>query len=567
MSKTRRFLPYDFKITDAKSFEKYLKELSERIIESKADLENFVFDYGEIYAVSSEDMAWRYIKMTIDTRDEKLQESYSDFVQNIQPILSKYSNIYDKKINESPFQKRLAEKEGFEILFRNTASSIDLFREENIDIQSQLGELSKKYGAISAGMSIEVNGEKLTLQGAAKHLQNSDRAFRKDVYEKVQNRRLEDKDALNELFDKLITLRQTEAKNAGFDNYVDYRFKQLGRFDYGVKECQEFHESVKSEILPILNKLYKIKKEELGLEQLKPYDLSATPVGQEPLKPFDGAADLITKSQKVFYKIDEEFGQGLDELVKLNQLDLESKEGKAPGGYNYPLFETGVPFIFMNAVGTHSDMITMMHEGGHAVHSVVTQTLPTTQFKSFPSEIAELASMSTELLSMPYWDEFYPDPKDLTRAKRDQLFRCIEVLPWVALIDAFQLWIYQNPTHSHQERAEKWTQLFSEYSSSEIDYSDYENYTANLWQKQLHLFEVPFYYIEYGIAQLGAIGVWKNATADKEKAVYHFKKALKAGNMFSLPDTYSKAKVPFDFSKKRIAELSKFVLKQLDLLI
>lgn len=562
--KTRRFLPYDFKIDKAEQFEKYLVELSERVIETKSDLENFIFDYGEIYAVASEDMAWRYINMTIDTRAEKWQNAYSDFVKNIQPLLSKYTNIYDKKIHESPLKKNLLKKEGFEILFRNTASSIELFREENIPLQSKQSEKSKEYGAVSAAMSVEIEGKKLTLQAAGKYLQNTNRDVRKEAYTKIQERRKQDTEKLHLLLDELIEIRQEIAKNAGFDNYVDYRFKALGRFDYGLKECQEFHESAEKEIVPILDKLYKIKKEELGLDTLKPYDLSATPEGQEPLKPFEGADDLIEKSRKIFYKIDEDFGKGLDKLVELKHLDLESKEGKAPGGYNYPLYETGVPFIFMNAVGTHSDMITMMHEGGHAVHSVLTQTLPTTQFKSFPSEIAELASMSTELLSMPYWDEFYPEAEDLKKAKKDQLFRVIEVLPWVALIDAFQIWLYQTPGHTHQEREEKWTELFNRFTSSEVDYSELEQYIGTMWQKQLHIYEVPFYYIEYGIAQLGAIGVWKNSVADKEKATYHFKKALMAGNMFSLPDTYQKAKVPFDFSQKRISVLAKFVMQELD---
>lgn len=560
---TKRFLPYNFQLNSYSDLETYLIQLDERIIEDAADLDNFLLDYSEVQAYCSENMAWRYIKMTIDTTDEERQKSYSDFVQTIQPKLSEFYNKYNKKIHASPYKNRLLKNDGYDIMFRDIASAIELFREENIPLQSQMAELSKKYGATVGAMQVELDGEKLTLQQAGKKLQSDDRETRKTVYEAIQKVRFVERENLHKLLDELIELRQQVAKNAGFDNYIDYRFKSLGRFDYGVKECEDFHQAVKEQILPIVEQFTARKKEKLGVDTLRPYDLSGRPKDENALEPFTDEQDLIAKSKKVFDKIDPDFGSTIDALIEHKHLDLESKKGKAPGGYNYPLYESGIPFIFMNAVGTHSDMITMMHEGGHAVHSVLTKDLTMTHFKGFPSEIAELASMSTELISMDYWDEFYPNPEDLNRAKMEQLERVLDVLPWVALVDKFQLWLYRNPGHTHAEREATWVEFHNEFSPSNIDYTGYEDYSKVTWQKQLHIYEVPFYYIEYGIAQLGAIGVWKNYTRDKTKALYHFKKALAGGNTFTLPQTYDKAKVPFDFSSANIKKLSKFVEKEM----
>lgn len=561
---TRRFLPHNFKLENYQDLETYLIQLDERIIEDSADLENFLLDYSELQAFTSENLAWRYIRMTIDTSDEARQKDYSDFVQNIQPKLSEYYNKYNQKIHQSPFKQRLLKKDGFAIMFRDIAAAIELFRTENIPLFSKMQELSKQYGATVGAMQVELDGETLTLQQAGKKMQSENRDTRKKVYEAIQNVRFTAREKLHTLLDQLLEIRQEVAKNAGFDNYVDYQFKSLGRFDYGVKECEDFHEAVKKQILPIVEQFAERKRELLGVETLKPYDLSGRPKNEKALEPFSDADDLIKKSKRIFDKIDPDFGATIDALKDNKHLDLESKKGKAPGGYNYPLYESGIPFIFMNAVGTQSDMVTMMHEGGHAVHSVLTHDLPMTHFKGFPSEIAELASMSTELLSMEYWDEFYSDPEDLNRAKIEQLERVLDVLPWVALIDKFQLWLYRNPGHTHSEREDAWVQMFNEFSPSNVDYTGYEDFSKITWQKQLHIFEVPFYYIEYGIAQLGAIGVWRNYSRDKTKALYHFKKALAGGNTFTLPETYERAKVAFDFSSSNIKQLSKFVQKEMD---
>ena len=247
----------------------------------------------------------------------------------------------------------------------------------------------------------------------------------------------------------------------------------------------------------------------------------------------------------------------------MGHLDLESRKGKAPGGYNYPLAEIGVPFIFMNATSTLRDMITILHEGGHAIHSFVTRDLELGHFKSTPSEVAELASMSMELISMEHWDVYFDRPEDLKRAKKEHLEQILETLPWVATIDKFQHWIYQHPSHSLEDRKREWNAIFDQFSDSITVWDGLEHARDYLWQKQLHLFEVPFYYIEYGMAQLGAVAVWKNFKQDPVSGLNSYLDALKLGYKRSIPEIYKAANIKFDFSQEYIRELMNFVREEL----
>lgn len=561
--RTRRFLPFNLEITTWEDLKTYFEQLDERTIVNAADLEDFIFDVSEVEAVLEEEAAWRYIKMTIDTTNEEHQKAYQQFTTEIQPHLIAYGNNFNQKIHASDVKHRLPESQLYKVYFRNIENELKLFNEKNIPLKTELSNLSREFGSITGKMTIEHDGKTLTMQQAGKLMQSEDRGLREAIYHKMGERRLQDQKQLDDLFDKLLAKRHQVAVNAGFDNYRDYRFKELGRFDYTPEDCENFHASVQKHFLPLVGQLQKNKKEALGLDVLRPWDLNAEPKGIKPLAPFKDGKDLLNKSVEVFEKTDAYFGDCLQTLGEMNHLDLESKEGKSPGGYNYPLYEIGVPFIFMNAVGTHDDMITLMHEGGHAVHNFISRHYKVTGFKSFPSEVAELASMSTELITMSHWDVFYPNSEDLKRAKWKQLERCLEVMPWVALIDHFQHWLYTNVGHTAEERKEKWLELFYAYASPETDFSGLEEYVAYAWQKQLHLFEVPFYYIEYGMAQLGAIGVWKNYLRDNQKALYHFKQALEAGNTFTIPEIYDKAKIKFDFSDQHMQRLAQFVEREM----
>lgn len=560
---SRHYVKQDFTITTWDNLKPYFNELLERKINSVDDLEKWLKDNSELGAVISENMAWRYIKMTCDTANTQLRDSFNDFVQNIEPHMSPLSNELNKKLMDSPFKSGL-KKQGYDIYLRGVKNSIDLFREENIPLNTQLQELEQQFGAISGEQSVEYKGEKMTLQKAAVFLKDLDRSVREDIYFKIQNRRGQDELALNDLFTKLIHLRHKVAQNAGFANYRDYKHQALGRFDYSVQDCLDFHESVKQHAVPLIREHDKHRKEKLNLNDYRPWDTAVDDEGKAPLKPFKHAGDLVYKTIKCFNKVDPYFGECVEVMHEMNRLDLESRIGKAPGGYQYPLYETHVPFIFMNAVGLHRDLVTMVHEGGHAIHSFLDKDLDLVDFKSPPSEVAELASMSMELISMEHWDVFFENEEELKRAKRQQLESVMDTLPWIAAIDKFQHQLYENPNHSINERYEIWQQIMKDFGSDVVDYSGLEDFVKRKWQVQLHLFEVPFYYIEYGFAQLGAIAMWRQYKQNPVKGIENYKKALGLGYTKSIPEIYKAGGIKFDFSPAYVKELMDFVKEEYD---
>lgn len=562
----RHFLPENLTVTNWETIEPYFKDLLKREINSKEDLEKWLKDMSELEAMISEDACWRQIRMTCDTTNKELEESFNYFCMEIQPKIQPYAFELNKKLVNSPFMNELDQDKFFTYL-RSIRKSIELFREENIPIQSELAVLQQQYGVITGKMSIEVNGKAYTLQQASKFFESHDRKLREDVYRKIQERRLQDKYELNNLFTELVKKRNQEALNAGFENYRDYKFKELGRFDYTKEDTFRFHESVKLHVLPLVNKILEHKKEELKLETLRPWDLEAEPEGTKPLTPFETGAELLNKSIEVFTRLRPFFGECLSQMNSMKHLDLESRNGKAPGGYNMPLAESGAPFIFMNAAKSMHDVTTMVHEGGHAIQSFLTHSLELNCFKDYPMEIAEVASMSMELFSMDHWDVFFDNKEDLKRAKEHQLERVITIFPWIAVIDKFQHWLYENPNHSLQERSQKWMEIFHEFSDDVVDYSGLEKYVENGWQKQLHLYEVPFYYIEYGIAQLGAIGLWMQYKKDPQKALDNYVNALSLGGTKTLPELYKAAGLKFDFSPENIKTLMEFVNEELEKLM
>jgi oligoendopeptidase F len=559
----RSFVPADFKVSTWELLEPFFKDLSERVLASREDLEQWMKDMSEVEAVVSEDACWRQIKMTCDTTDTALEEAFTYFCMEIQPKLQPYADLLNKKLVNSAYTKELDQAKYFTYL-RSVQKSIDLFREANIPLQADLSVMQQQYGAIAGKMTIEVNGQEYTLQQAGKFLESHDRALREEVYRKIQARRLQDKDAMNELFSKLISKRDEVAKNAGFANYRDYKFVELGRFDYSKEDCYQFHEAVKLHVLPLIEKIYARKKAKLQLDKLYPWDTEAEPAGIQPLKPFTDGKDLYEKSVKCFETMNPFFANCLRKMKQLNHFDLESRKGKAPGGYNCPLTESGAPFIFMNAAGQMSDVTTMVHEGGHAIHSFLSHNLELSAFKEYPMEIAEVASMAMELFSMNHWEAFFDNDADLKRAKEHQLERTITIFPWIAIIDKFQHWVYEHPQHTVEERTTTWMAILKEFSTNSIDYTGLEMFREIAWQRQLHLFEVPFYYIEYGIAQLGAIGLWMQYQANPQQALENYIRALSLGGTKTLPELYAAAGLKFDLSPNHIKTLMEFTAKEMD---
>ncbi|HMJ68704.1 MAG TPA: M3 family oligoendopeptidase [Cyclobacteriaceae bacterium] len=559
----RVLLPTDFKISTWDNLKGYFEELLRRPVNSSADLEKWLHDRSELESIVSEDMGWRYIRMTCFTDNEEYSNAYKDFVQNIQPHMAPLSDQLNKKAMESPYLESLSSRDGYSMMIRNMKKEIEIFREANVPLFTEINTETQKYSQISGAMAVTIDGQEMTLQQASVLLMSTDRAKRESVYRKVQERRLQDKTTLDELFSKLVTLRHQVGKNAGFANFRDYMFKAYGRFDYTPKDCFEFHEAIESEVVPILNDLAADRKKRLKVSSLRPWDKAVDPEGREALKAFRDGKDLTEKSIEAFQRLDPFLGQCLAVMREMGHLDLESRKGKAPGGYNYPLAEIGVPFIFMNATSTLRDMTTIMHEGGHAVHNFLTKDLSLNDFKSPPMEVAELASMSMELISMDHWNIFFSNETELKRAKGEQLEDIIETLPWVATIDKFQHWIYENPTHSIEERKANWCRIFDQFADNQTDWSGLQEMKEFMWQKQLHLYEVPFYYIEYGMAQLGAIAVWRNFKLNNKQGLDGYMNALKLGYMKTIPEIYKAAGIRFDFSKAYIRELMKFVREEL----
>lgn len=560
--KQRTYIPSELSVK-WESLEPIFTELQKRPLNSVKALEQWLRDRSELEAALEEDFAWRYIRMTCDTTDERLLGDFQFFATEIEPKIAPVNNELNKKFVESPFSEQL-DRDKYFVYTRGIKKALELFREENIPLLTQIQLEQQKYQVITGSMSVKLGEQEYTLEQAAVFLKDPDRKLRQEAWEAITARRLQDKEKLDELFNGLLKLRHQVALNAGFENFRDYMFQALGRFDYTPKDCYKFHEAIEKEIVPILKLQAEDRRKAMGLAELKPWDMDVDISGKPALKPFKNGEELIEKSIKCFQGLSPYIGERL-EIMKANGFfDVDSRKGKAPGGYNYPLAESGAPFIFMNSAGTFRDLTTMVHEGGHAIHTFITAGLELNDFKHTPSEVAELASMSMELISMDQWDKFFDNPEELIRAKKDQLKDVLKTLPWVAVVDQFQHWIYTNPEHTGEERAEAWKNIFEPFGNNFADWSEHPEALENLWQKQLHIFEVPFYYIEYGIAQLGAIAVWKNYKTNPENGLEKYLEALKLGYTKTIKEIYETAGIEFNFSVSYVNELAKFVQKELD---
>ncbi|TCC86966.1 M3 family oligoendopeptidase [Pedobacter frigiditerrae] len=560
--KTRTYIPQDLKM-EWKNLSPILDELLKREINTVDELEQWLKDKSELEAALEEDFAWRYIKMSCDTANENLVRDFQYFATEIEPKISPVANELNKKLNDSPFINDLDHDKYF-VYLRAIKKSLELYREENVELFTLLQVAQQRYQGITGAMSVKINDQEYTLEQAANFLKDTDRDVRQNAWETIQQRRLADKDDLNILFDELIAMRLKVALNAGFENYRDYMFQALGRFDYDVKDCYDFAVAIEKEVVPVLKEQAEKRQNALGLTALRPWDMEVSTTGKPMLKPFNNGQELIDKSISCFAAINPSLGEKLT-IMKANGLfDVESRMGKAPGGYNYPLAETGAPFIFMNSANSLRDLTTMVHEGGHAIHTFLTANLELNDFKHCPSEVAELASMSMELISMDNWDVYFDNEEDLIRAKKEQLADVLKTLPWVAVIDQFQHWIYTNPNHNAADREIAFKQIYTRFGAGFADWTDFEQQFGNLWQKQLHLFEVPFYYIEYAIAQLGAIAVWKNYKENPEKALEQYLAALALGYTKPMNEIYETAGIKFDFSADYVKELASFVKEELN---
>ena len=560
--KKRAYLPEEFLPATWETLEPYYKELLDRKISSVEELKIWLGNWSELESVFGEYSRWIYVRTTTDTSDEKSKAELTNIFVSITPKLSAQDYLLKKKFVESPFINQL-DSDIFSTTIRRVKKEIELFCEANIPLQSELSIKQSKFHEIAGAQSIQHNGTEITIEQAMVYMAGTDRAVRQEVYEKVGARRLADKDKLDELLTGLIKLRHQIAINAGYKNYLEYRFDELGRFDYTPEDCLKFHAVSQEAVVPLLDVFAVERKTSLGLDPLMPWDLDVDISGKPPLKPFQSTEELIEKTITCFNNLDPYFGECLSIMNTMKYLDLDSRMRKAPGGYNMSMPEIGVPFIFMNSANTEHDLITMVHEGGHAIHTFLTHNLELLAFKETPSEVAEVASMGMELISMDQWDIFYSNPDDLKRARRNHVKYILSILTRTCLGDSFQFWLYLNPEHTVEERRNKWRELQSKFASKEV----YWDYNAELngigYQRILHFFEVPFYYIEYAFAQLGAIAIWRNFKQDPAKTISDYKAALSLGFTKPIPVFYETAGAKFDFSKSYISGLISFLKEEI----
>lgn len=556
------YIPADFRLTSWESLEPHFTALENEEITSVAGLEEWLVKLSQWEAQVHEEKAWRHIRMTCNTQDAAVVDAYQDFVNNIYPPMVIAVHRMVEKALALPFFRDLNDA-GYMVLKRSFVNEVEIFNEESVPLISEATTLARHFDRIAGSLQIEHEGEKLTLQQSALLLESPDRKLREKAWRAASEARGAVRTQLHNLFSQLIEIRTRISALCGFPSFTDYAYRQMERYDYGRAEAEDFRNSIALVVRPLYEAQLKERCELLGLERLRPWDLAVDLSGGKVLAPFGSTEELVTKSIAALTGVSPQFGSFLREMKERGLLDLDSRMGKSPGGYNYPLPVTGAPFIFMNAANSWNDVVTMMHESGHAVQSFLMRDINLFPYRDVPSEMAELASMSMELFSLDFLGVFYPEAADLKRARLEQVTRMIVLLPWIAAVDHFQHWVYDNPAHSVAERNREWRKIYERYHGTLVDWTGLEDELDHFWQKQGHLYRSPFYYIEYGIAQLGAVAVWRNYRRDPVQAIELYKKALALGNSRPLPEVYRTAGVQFDFSAGYITELMDFLQEEI----
>jgi oligoendopeptidase F len=543
----RRFLSSYLDFDDWSQLERIFKDLKERSINSGEELERWLEDESEFYSAFSEVYALRYARMTCHTDDSEREKAYLHFVEEIEPKAKPLVFNLDQKYLETPARKQLSDR--YYVLDRRTQNSVALFRPENVDLEKQETKLAQEFEKVAGARTVFYDGKERTLQQMAQYLENLNRDIRRQTWSLAEDRRLKDREAMDKLYSDLLALRQKIAENAGFETYRDYAFRRRERFDYTTQDCFRFHDAVEQHIVPLIRSLDQERSKTLSIDPLRPWDLNVDTAGRPPLQPFNTIPELMQRCSQVYSQLDSHFSENFRKMMDLGLIDPESRRGKAPGGYCLELSEVRLPFIFLNLVGRDDDMRTILHESGHAFHTFATRNLPLhfhNRGESAPPEFAEVASMSMELLGGEHVEGTFYTPDDAARSKHEHLESIARLLPWIATIDAFQHWVYTNPDRTYEERDEFWARLRARFGGGE-SWDGYEKTQRSYWQRQGHLFTAPFYYIEYGIAQLGALGIWTQYRKDPKASIAAYKRALALGGSRTLPELFEAAGLPFDF--------------------
>lgn len=556
----RSFVPKAADLRDKVVIIGFFQQLADRVIGNKKGLEQWLLDRSELDAALDQTQAVLYIRMTCQTDDEKVAQAYKSFVEEVSPILKSWDDRLNKKY--------LAEQERFplnaakyEVYDRAVRTDEELFREKNVPLLTEVELLSQEYQTIAGTMTVRFQDKEYTMPEMGRFLQEPDRSLREAAWRATVERRLKARDSFDKLFNQMLKLRHQVAVNAGYKNFADYQFRAYHRFDYTPADCHEYHQAMQDLVVPVWKKIIARRKKEMNVESVRPWDKEVDPQHRPALKPFSKVEELVNGVTEIFGQVDPLFKKQFQAMAKHGLLDLESRKGKAPGGYQNTLAEARQPFIFMNAVGIDYDVRTLLHEGGHSFHAFAAADQFLHDYRHAPLEFCEVASMSMELLGGEFLPIFYNE-EDCGRSRQVHLEGVINVLIWVATVDAFQHWLYAHPEQTLKQRTEAWVDIYRRFGGEFVDWSGLDEFKASLWHRQLHIFEVPFYYIEYGIAQLGALQIWNHARRDWHGTMTRFKKAMALGGSRPLPELFAAAGLEFDFSEQTIAPLVNMVRKE-----
>jgi oligoendopeptidase F len=558
----RAFVPEEIDLGDWPRIEPLFDTLEARAphCHTPAQLEQWLLDAGELAAALDEEASRRYIAMTCHTENEEAEKAHLHFLEQIEPHLKPRQFKLAQIFLAHPLRSRLPAERYF-VFDRSAQCQVELFRPENVPLETEEAKLSQQYQKLSGSLTVRFRGEEQTLVRMGRYLEEPDRAVRQEAWELTAQRRLQEAENFEVIFEQLLRLREQIARNAGFPNYLRYAFRARGRFDYTPEDCLNFHQAIEGEVMPALRRLQSERRSQLGLPALRPWDLGVDPLNKPPLRPFDKTETLVAGTQDIFNQLDTQMAADFETMRTLRLLDLDNRKSKAPGGYQSTLAESRLPFIFMNAVGLQRDVETILHEAGHAFHALATRPEDLHAYRSAPIEFCEVASMSMELLGNQFLERFYA-PGDARRARRDHLEGIVKIFPWIATVDAFQHWIYSHPGHTRAERQKAWLDLMDRFGG-DVDWTGYEEARKYLWHRQLHIFIHPFYYVEYGIAQLGALQVWAQSKKNQAQALADYHRALSLGGSRPLPELFQAAGCRFDFSRQTVQPLIQLVRDEL----
>ncbi len=538
----------------------YFDDLVERTLDGST-VEGWLRAWSRLEELVTEAAAQAMIAYTIDTSDREKEQDHLRFSTDVLPQMEERSVELARR-----FVALGHSTPALATTLARFRTSIEIFREANVPLFSELEELSARYQRITGSMTVEWDGVERPLPQLQPFLKSADRTVRERAFRAATQPYIEEHGALAGLFDRMFELRQRVARNAGFANYRDYIFPAKFRFDYTPADCERFHEAVERAVTPAVSRVLEHRRQRLGLDALRPWDLAVDPDRATPLRPFETVDEFVATARRVFDRVDPTLGGQFQTMIDERLLDLDSRKGKAPGGYCETLHFRGRPFIFMNAVGLVDDVMTLLHEAGHAFHAFASHRQPLIWQRHPGSEAAELASMSMELLASPHLAEptGYFTPEDHRGAWLEHLEDVLLSLVHIASVDAFQTWIYTSPEGGDAAaRDAAWLRIRGRFERG-VDWTGLERERVARWYRQLHIFMYPFYYIEYGIAQVGALQIWRNSLGDPAGAVARYREALALGAVRSLPEMYRAAGARLTFDASVIGGLVELVEEQID---